>query len=92
MAQTLQVTCINKTNRGGPHERIGYIGGAAWRFTEAQAINFIEGGLFDFFVHAGGRALRLVVGVKAGQKYLKTLADEDSPDNLLTLPECRLSG
>jgi hypothetical protein len=43
MAQTLQVSCISRTNCGGPQERIDYIGGSAWRFTEAQAISFIEG-------------------------------------------------
>jgi uncharacterized protein DUF3892 len=81
MAQTLQVTCISKTNRGGLHEHIDYIGGSAWRFTAAQAISFIEGGMFDFFVNAGGRAVRLVVAIRSGHKYLKTVADGDSPDS-----------
>jgi hypothetical protein len=91
MAQTLQVTWISKTNRGGPHEHVDYIGGSAWRFTEAQAICFIEGGMFDFFVNAGGRALRLVVAIRSGHKYLKTAADGELPDNLLALHECRSS-
>jgi hypothetical protein len=89
MAQTLQVTCISKTNRSTPHERISYIGGAAWRFTEGQAINFIEGGMFNFFVRADGRLVRLVVATCEGQKYLKTLADGELPDKLLSLPECQ---
>ena len=92
MTQILQVTCISKILRGDPHERIGYIGGAAWRFTEAQAINFIEGGMFDFFINTAGRAVRLVVGRRAGRKYLKTADDGELPDQLLALPECRLSG
>jgi hypothetical protein len=92
MTQTLQVTCISKILRGDPHERIGYIGGTAWRFTEAQAINFIEGGMFDFFVNVAGRAVRLVVGRRAGEKYLKTADDAEAPVQLLTLPECQLSG
>ena len=91
MAQTLQVTCISKTNCGGPQERIDYIGGSAWRFTEAQAISFIEGGMFDFFVNAGGCAVRVVVAIRSGQKYLKTVADGESPGNLLGLHECRSS-
>jgi hypothetical protein len=91
MAQTLQVTCISKTNRGGPHEHIDYIGGSAWRFTEAQAISFIEGGMFDFFVTAGGCAVRVVVAIRSGHKYLKTVADGESPDQLLGLDECRSS-
>jgi hypothetical protein len=92
MTQILQVTCISKILRGDPRERIGYIGGAAWRFTEAQAINFIEGGMFDFFVNVAGRAVRLVVGRSAGRKYLKTADDGEFPDQLMALPECRLSG
>ena len=89
MAQTLQVTCISKTNRATPHERISYIGGAAWRFTEGQAINFIEGGMFNFFVRADGCLVRLVVATHEGQKYLKTMADGEWPDKLLSLPECQ---
>ena len=89
MAQTLQVTCISKTNRSTPHERISYIGGTAWRFTEGQAINFIEGGMFNFFVRADGCLVRLVVATHEGQKYLKTMADGEWPDKLLSLPECR---
>jgi uncharacterized protein DUF3892 len=86
MAQTLEITCISKTRCGGPHERIDYIGGSAWRFTAAQAISFIEGGMFDFFVKAGGRALRVVVAIRSGEKYLKTLADGEAPDDLLSAP------
>jgi len=85
MVQTRQVTCISKTNCGGPHERIDSIRGSAWRFTEAQAISFIEGGMFDFFVKADGGAVRVVVAIRSGQKYLQTVADGESPDNLLGL-------
>jgi hypothetical protein len=47
--------------------------------------------MFDFFVNAGGRALRVVVAIRSGQKYLKTVADGESPDDLLGLHECRAS-
>jgi len=91
MAQTLQVTCISKSNRAEPHQRISFIGGSAWRFTESQAIKFIEGGMFEFFVNAGGRPVKLVVGLHRGHKYLKTAADEEAPERLLNLPECQFS-
>ena len=47
--------------------------------------------MFDFFVNAGGCAMRVVVAIRSGQKYLKTVADGESPDNLLRLHECRSS-
>lgn len=92
MTQTLQVTCISKIHPEATQVRIGYIGGSSWRFTEAQAINFIEGGMFEFFISVAGRAVRLVVARQAGQKYLKSAEEAEVPDALLRLPECRLSG
>ena len=47
--------------------------------------------MFDFFVNAGGRAVRVVVAIRSGHKYLKTAADGELPDNLLALHECRSS-
>ena len=92
MTQTLQVTCISKIRPEAAPVRIGYIGGSAWRFTESQAINFIEGGMFDFFISVAGRVVRLVVAGRPGQKYLTTAEDGEVPKALLRLPECRLSG
>jgi hypothetical protein len=89
MAQ-LQVTCITKRgDHYDPHERIQGIGGAGWYKTEDQAIAEIEQGTNSFFVNVGGRAVRVVVAVHNGRKYLKTEADGYSPNNLLALPECR---
>jgi len=85
----LQVTCINK--RGShydPHERIQAIGGAGWKKGEDQAIREIEGNVNSFFVSTGGRTAEVVIGTYSGRKYLKTVADGYSPDNLLSLPEC----
>ena len=45
--------------------------------------------MFDFLVNAGGCAMRVVVAIRSGQKYLKTVADGESPGNLLGLHECR---
>lgn len=92
MTQTLQVTCISKIRPEAAQLRIGYIGGSAWRFTEAQAINFIEGGMFEFFIAVAGRAVPLVVAGRPGQRYLKGADDGEVPEALLRLPECRLAG
>ena len=44
---------------------------------------------FDFYVHAGGRTVWVIIATSAyGHKYLKTQADGEHPDNLLSLPEC----
>ena len=44
---------------------------------------------FDFYVHAGGRTVSVIIATSAyGHKYLKTQADGEHPDNLLSLPEC----
>ncbi|HEY4338452.1 MAG TPA: DUF3892 domain-containing protein, partial [Steroidobacteraceae bacterium] len=86
---SLQVTCINKTNRTSPHERISHIGGAGWKYTESDAIGYIESRMHTFHVTAGGNTVRVIVATRLGRKYLKTERDGEIPDNLLSLPECR---
>jgi hypothetical protein len=94
MASRHQVSCINKTDRMNPHERIKAIGGAnadgtRWRLSEDDAIQGIEQGRWQFYVSRGGYTVDLIVAVSAaGHKYLKTVPDGVQPDNLLSLPEC----
>ena len=89
-----QVLCVNKTDRMNPHERIRHIGGrngdgSAWKLTQEAAIEGIEGGKWAFFVVAGGRTVDVIVALsRHNHKYLKTVADGEQPDNLLSLPEC----
>jgi len=87
-----QVTCINK--RGGhfnPHERIQYIGNetANWKLSEESAIRRIKSGSEAFYTLVNGRQADIMVAVHNGREYLKTTADGYSPDNLLSLPDCR---
>ncbi len=94
MALDLQITCVNKSDRYNPHERILSIGGmyadgSRWKLSQSTAIKAIESGTWRFWVHAGGRSVWVVVAVsRYGNKYLKTEADGEQPDNLLSLPEC----
>jgi hypothetical protein len=89
-----EVQCIRKSDRFNPHERILGIGGlnadgTRWYATQEQAIAWIENGQYDLFVRAGGREVRVIVAKsRYGNKYLKTEADGEQPDNLLSLPEC----
>jgi hypothetical protein len=93
MAQNIQVRCIRKSNRSEPHERIQGIGGvnadgSRWYLTEADAIAYIENGTYQFYVSVGGKSVWVIVATRLGRKYLKTEADGEAPNNLLSLPEC----
>jgi hypothetical protein len=93
MVQNVQVSCIRKTDRRNPHERILGIGGinddgTRWFMTEDRAIAAIEEKRFAFWTTGGGTSVWVVVATHLARKYLKTEADGVIPDNLLALPEC----
>jgi hypothetical protein len=94
MAQQVQIQCINKSDRTNPHERILRVGGTnqdgtRWRLTQEDAIAGIEGGRWQFYVSVNGQTVWVIVAVsRYGNKYLKTTADGEHPNNLLSLPEC----
>lgn len=94
MADRHQVQCINKSDRYNAHERIKNIGGknsdgGLWKLSETDAIAGIEKGKWSFYVSNGGHTVDVIIATsRYGNKYLKTTADGDQPDNLLSLPEC----
>jgi hypothetical protein len=94
MAISVEIKCINKTDRYNAHERISHVGGinpdgGRWKLTQEAAILGIESGKYAFTVTAGGRTVDVIVAEsRFGNKYLKTVADGEQPDNLLSLPEC----
>jgi len=94
MPYLIQISCINKSDRFSPHDRIRAIGGrsssgTAWTLSQEDAIAGLESGKWSFWVSVDGRSVGVVVAVSAyGNKYLKTEADGDQPNNLLSLPEC----
>ena len=94
MAQNVQIQGINKTDRMNPHERIKNIGGANsgggnWKLTLEKAIAGIKADKWKFWTVANGKSVWVVIAKSAqGNEYLKTEADGDQPNNLLSLPEC----
>lgn len=94
MTINVEVKCINKTNRQSAHERIKNIGGinqdgTRWKLSEDEAITGIKQGKWNFYVSKGGNSVWVVIArTAAGHEYLKTQADGEIPNNLLSLPEC----
>lgn len=90
-----QVTCIIP-DADDADRRIDSIGGATggsggggWCIPLDEAIAGIENGTWRFWTHANGKSVWVIVAKRNGKKYLKTEADGDEPNNLLSLPRCR---
>ncbi|MCB5175226.1 DUF3892 domain-containing protein [Microvirga lenta] len=93
MTNRLQIRCINKDDRKSAHERITHVGGygpGPWKYSVPDVIRFIENGQASFYVsRPQGDTVNVIVAVsRLGNKYIKTTADGDEPNNLLSLPEC----
>jgi Protein of unknown function (DUF3892) len=92
MANTAQIKCINKSERMNPWEHITHVGGYGdkpWKITQQEAIRMIEAGEWNFWVSVKGKTVWVIVAVsRFNNKYLKTEADGEGENNLLSLPEC----
>jgi hypothetical protein len=89
MADVL-VACINKQPRDNPYDGITHLGNAKanWKWPRADVIASIEAKTNTFYTWVDGN--RGDIGVVNGPngKYLRTYADGEWNDNLLSLPEC----
>lgn len=83
-----EVTCINKNNRASAYERITHIGWHDKKITVQQAIEDINKTRDSYYVQQGTHKVYLIVAKRNGVEYVKTENDGDTPDNLLSLPEC----
>ena len=87
-----QVTCITKPHPNSPHEHITHLGNPpTWKLTREQVIACIEGKTDTFYVLDPYNGKRADVGIfrAAGHPpYLRTYADGDWNNNLLSLNQC----
>jgi hypothetical protein len=94
MALSCEIRCVSKTDRPNPHERIRSVGGTnadgtAWKLSQEDAVSGALQGKWSFYVRRGGSTVNVVVArSRFNNLYLKTEADGEHPDNLLSLPEC----
>lgn len=85
-----QVMCTDKGLYGDNISGLGGIdAGQRWKRTEQQAVLEIESRTESYFVERPGYPrVNVVVSSRNGVKYLKTEADGEKPNNLLSLPNC----
>jgi hypothetical protein len=94
MAQYLRIRCIVKTERTSAHERIHSVGGVKpdgtrWQLTQDKAISCIRDGTHVLYIESSvGHRIDVMVATSAHGNYLKTAADREQPDKLLSLPTC----
>lgn len=86
-----RITHIRKPNRNSTHEHITHVGNpsANWVWKREDVIASIDAKTNTFYVHEGGN--RSEVGVvrptDGRDPFLRTYADGQWNDNLLSLPE-----
>lgn len=91
----VQVTCITKPHPQSPHEHITHLGNPAtgWKWTREQVIASIDAKINTFYVldpRTGKRSDVGVVRPQGGTPYVRTHADGDWNNNLLSLNQCPL--
>ncbi len=87
-----QVTCIIKPHPQSPHEHITHVGNPPqWVWLREDVIASIEAKTNTFFVrdpHSGKRSEIGVVREPGKAPYLRTYADGNWNNNLLSLDQC----
>jgi hypothetical protein len=84
------VNCARKKSPGTRPEHITHIGGPSFgTLSVVQAIQKIEANTDNFYTGSvKSKAYVRIVRLASGEKYLRTLPDESTSDNLLHLPAC----
>jgi hypothetical protein len=93
----VRISCINKANglHENPYVAISHLNwvedgtGKTGRSTREDMYTFVEDQKGTAYVQSGSSRAGLMGAVSArGTKYVKTVANDTSRDNLLKLPEC----
>ena len=86
-----KVTCIRKNDRLNPYERITHLAGPGWDGTQKEVISWILSKEHRFYVErpVGDIVWLEVARSRYGNLYVKTKADGDQPNNLLSLDSCK---
>lgn len=91
----VRVTCIRKPHPMSPHEHITHLGNPPnWEWTREQVIASIDAGTNTFYVldpRTGKRSNVAVVRTAGKAPYVRTHADGDWNNNLLSLDQCSLA-
>lgn len=89
-----RVTCITKPDRNSKYDAIIKLGGTkdtdgtGWSCTRQECVDYIKKG-YKFYVQVGSHRVYLIAQKSAnGLEYVRTDPDQDTKDNLLSLPEC----
>lgn len=91
MATVLKIKWVE--NPGTPDTRhpARYVGGSSrqfqWKHSQKEVMDYIERGVFDYYVEKNSRPAKLKVGIAPdGQKYLKIETNVEYSLDLLNLP------
>ncbi len=88
-----RIDCVEVWAHNG-HPFIGIVGGpkpdgTRWLYTEATIVDLVRNGSCTFYTTEDGRRADIVIErSQTGWDYLKTVADDFEPNNLLALPHC----
>ena len=82
------VSCVSR--KSGNIIGIGGIDslGVTWALSEQAAIQEIKNGRLFFVFGISGKRTRIVVGKNVSGEFLRTMADNDTTNNLSKLPNC----
>lgn len=94
MRIAIRIDCVIRTDRVSPYHRIRAVGGSGvdglqWRLSEEAAVEAIDSERATFYVEwPTDDRVEIVAAQAPGKRYLKAETDGESPDRLLTLPDC----
>lgn len=85
----IQITCIRKPDNDNRHEAITHVGNSQGVWAKGDVINWIDNKEHTFYTMANGQRANVGVVRETGKApYLRTHADGQWNNNLLSLPQC----